>query len=203
VHLSIWRDGLNLFHGGDGPWGMTTEGESFMAGILRELPALVALGAPSPASFLRLQPSRYAGAFQCWGRENREAALRFITGMEGTQAQSANAEVKCFDQTSNPYLVVGALAATGLAGVEAKGKLPDECTIDPGELTQEELETRGIRRLPTSVNEAADVLERSQALRDALGPHLHGVFLDVRRAEAEGFAVAEPEAVIDAYKWRY
>jgi glutamine synthetase len=203
VHLSVWQEGLNLFHGGQGPWGMTGEAEAFMAGMLRELPAMVAIGAPSPASFLRLQPSRYAGAFQCWGRENREAALRFITGMEGTQARSANVEVKCFDQSSNPYLVTGALAAAGLAGIGEKLTLPQEVTLDPGELTQEELGSQGIRRLPTSLNEAVLLLDRSEVLRQALGPHLHGVFLDVRKAEAQIFNDADQEAIVDAYKWRF
>lgn len=203
VHLSVWRDGTNLFHGGQGPWGITAEAEAFMAGILRELPALVAIGAPSPASYLRLQPSRYAGVFQCWGRENREAALRFITGMEGTQARSANVEVKCFDQSSNPYLVTGALAAAGHAGMCEKLTLPNEVTVDPGELTQEDLESRGIRRLPASLSEAVVSLDRSDVMREALGPHLHGVFLDVRKAEAENFSDAEPGAIIETYKWRY
>ncbi|MEK8169185.1 hypothetical protein NKH77_03380 [Streptomyces sp. M19] len=48
--------------------------------MLRELPALLAIGAPSAASYLRLEPSHWAGVFQCWGLENREAAIRFITG---------------------------------------------------------------------------------------------------------------------------
>lgn len=203
VHLSVWRDGVNLFHGGTGPWDMTPDGEAFLAGMLDELPGLVALGAPSPASYLRLQPSRYAGAFQCWGRENREAALRFITGMEGTQARSANVEVKCFDQSSNPYLVTGALVATGLAGLQAGSRLPAEVTIDPGELTPAELEEQGIRRLPASVSQAVSALEGSGVLRDALGPDLHGVFLSLRKAEAEAFAGADDETIMNAYLWRF
>jgi len=31
-------------------------------------------------SGLRLQPGNWAGAYVCWGTENREAALRFVVG---------------------------------------------------------------------------------------------------------------------------
>ncbi|MEP6697018.1 MAG: glutamine synthetase, partial [Pseudonocardiales bacterium] len=74
VHLSAWREGANVFAGGSGPYGMTEEGGAFAAGILSALPALCAIGAPTPASYLRLVPSHWAGAFACWGRETREAA---------------------------------------------------------------------------------------------------------------------------------
>src|SRR5581483_474138 len=69
LHLSAWSaEARNLFAGGDGPDG---------------LPALCAVGAPSVASYLRLVPQRWAAPWQCWGRENREAALRLVTGAAG------------------------------------------------------------------------------------------------------------------------
>ena len=76
LHLSAWRDGRNLHAGGDGPVGMTAEAEGFLAGVLDQLPALAALLTPSPASYLRMQPSHWAGVYAAWGHENREAALR-------------------------------------------------------------------------------------------------------------------------------
>ncbi len=72
LHASIWQNGRNLFAGGDGPHGMSAEAEAFTAGILRELPALLVIGAPSVASYLRLIPQHWSGAFQTWGLENRE-----------------------------------------------------------------------------------------------------------------------------------
>jgi glutamine synthetase len=203
VHFSVWRDGRNLFHGGDGPHGMTDEGEAFAAGILEELPALVAVGSPSVPSYLRLIPSHWAGAFACWGRENREAAVRFVTGMVGTRETAANTEIKCFDESANPYLAVGALIAAGLAGVERSLRLPDEVTVDPGGLSDEELETRGIRRLPRSLPEALEHLEKSEVLREAMGSLLFGAFVAVRRAEAEAFDGGEPDAIVAAHRWRY
>jgi glutamine synthetase len=203
VHFSLWRDGKNLFDGGQGPYGMTEMGEAFVAGVLAELPALVAVGSPSVPSYLRLIPAHWAGAFACWGRENREAAIRFVTGMIGSRETAANTEVKCFDQSANPYLVAGALIAAGLAGVEKDLRLPDEVTVDPGGLSADELADRGIHRLPQSVEEALSHLEKSDVLRDAMGPMLFGPFTAVRRAEAEAFAGQEPEKIVAAHRWRY
>jgi glutamine synthetase len=203
VHFSLWRDGTNLFAGGEGPYGMTETGEAFVAGVLAELPALVAVGAPSVPSYLRLIPSHWAGAFACWGRENREAAIRFVTGMIGARETAANTEVKCFDQSANPYLVTGALIAAGLAGVERNLRLPEEVTVDPASLSDGELAHGGIQRLPQSIEEAVSHLEKSDVLRDAMGSMLFGPFVATRRAEAEAFLGQEPEKIVAAHRWRY
>ncbi|MFF4406672.1 glutamine synthetase [Streptomyces sp. NPDC001404] len=195
LHFSLWEDGRNLCRGGDGPYGMTKVCESFMAGVLAELPALILLGAPSPASHLRLEPSRWAGVFQCWGLENREAALRFITGAPD-HASGANAEVKCFDAAANPYLVAGAVTAAGLAGMDAALTLPPPVAGDP-------VAAEGQQRLPATPDEALEHFERSSLLRETLGEPLFQAILAVRRAEAEQYAGAAPQDIADAVLRRY
>jgi glutamine synthetase len=203
VHLSLWRNGQNLLAGGPGRHGLTGEGEAFAAGVLDALPALVGVGAPSVASYVRLVPSHWAGAYQVWGKENREAALRLVTGSEGEQDVRANLEVKCFDLSANPYLVIGSLFAAGLAGLTGGGALPAEVSGDPAGLAEAELAERGIRRLPQSLGEAADLLEASDALRAAMGDPMFEAFLAVRRAEIELFAKASPDEVVARTRWRW
>lgn len=193
LHLSLWRQGGNLGNGGRGRHGLHPEAEHFFAGALAELPALLALGAPAVASYLRLVPSHFAGAYRCWGLENREAALRLITG---TAAGQANAEFKCFDAAANPYLAVGGVLAAGLAGLDAGMELPPETRGDPAALGNAE-------RLPASLPEATDAFEKSALLRQALGPELYEAVLAVRRAEAELFAGHTDADVIEAVRWRY
>ncbi len=203
VHVSIWRDGRNLFAGGDGPHAITSEAEAFTAGILRELPALLVIGAPSVASYLRLIPQHWAGAFQAWGLENREAAVRLVTGTLGHEDRSANAEVKCFDLSANPYLVVGALLAAGLAGIEEGLRLPPEIGVDPATLSAVELAAAGASRLPASLPEALEHYEASTVLAEALGEPLHETIAAVRRAELELFADVSPEDIAVATRWRH
>ncbi|WBP86451.1 type I glutamate--ammonia ligase [Kitasatospora cathayae] len=198
LHLSLWRDGHNLGHGGSGPHGLTAEAEGFLAGVLRALPELLVLGCSSPAGYLRLVPSHWAGAYQCWGLENREAALRLVTGSTGERAAAANAEVKCFDASANPYLAVGAVVAAGLAGLEQRLALPPEFTGDPAEA-----EPGTVPRLPQGPAEAIAAYEGSAVLREALGEPLHQAVLAVRRAEAEQYAAVGPEELVAATRWRY
>ncbi|MGW5123461.1 glutamine synthetase [Streptomyces sp. NPDC004069] len=195
LHLSLWQDGRNLCRDGDGPQGMTAVFEAFLAGVLRELPALLALGAPAAASYLRLEPSRWSGAFQCWGPENREAAIRFVAGAPDAD-WAANAEIKSFDAAANPYLAVGAVIAAGLAGIDAAATLPPPVVGDPAQVG-------GVTRLPASLTEALAHFERSAVLREALGESLFGAVVAVRRAEAARFEGATPQSIATAARLLY
>jgi len=203
VHLSAWRDGQNLMAGGNGPYGLTPDGEAFAAGILNRLPGLLAIGAPSVASYLRLVPSHWAGVYACWGLENREAALRMITGSAGSTDWAANLEVKCVDLTANPYLLLAGLLAAGSAGVAGGARLPEPIDVDPAALLPEELQKRGIRRLPTNLRESTDALAADSVLRDALGSALVESVIAVRESEIEQFAEASADDVVRAFRWTH
>ncbi|MDG4823945.1 glutamine synthetase family protein [Asanoa sp. WMMD1127] len=197
VHLSLWRDGASLMSGGGGPLGLDRVGEAFAAGILDRLPALLALGAPSVASYLRLMPSLWAGAYACWGLENREAALRMIAG------PNANLEVKCVDAAANPYLLLAGLLAAGRAGVAAAARLPDPVPVDPAVLAPGERAERGIERLPESLTAAVVAFEADEVLAAALGPAVIDTVATVRRGEIALFEGADDETVVAATRWRY
>jgi glutamine synthetase len=203
LHLSAWRDGRNLHAGGDGGLGMTGEAEGFLAGIVEQLPALAALLTPSPSSYLRMQPSHWAGVFAAWGHENREAGVRFVTGMVGDRDGAANLEVKCVDLAANPYLAFAGVLAAGLDGLRRGLRPAAPVSGDPAGLAPRELVARGIRRLPESLPRALAVFEKSQLLRDALGDVLADAVLAVRRGEQARVEGLSPEAVAEAYRWVY
>jgi glutamine synthetase len=201
VHLSVWDGQRNLFSGGSGPVGLTETAESFAAGILGRLPALLAVGAPSVASYLRLIPQHWAGAFAAWGLENRETALRLVTGPVGNQSSSANLEVKCFDQTANPYLAIAALIFAGLAGVAERATLPEPVDVDPATLGTKQLLRHGIRPLPSSLGESVAAFEADHALTEAFGVELASTIVDVRKGEIAHFAQASPQQVAAELRW--
>jgi glutamine synthetase len=203
VHLSLWRGDADLMAGGDGPYGLTTDGEAFSAGIFHRLPSLLALGAPSAASYLRLVPQHWAGVFHCWGQENREAPLRMVTGSDGSQAWAANIEVKCFDLTANPYLALAGLLLAGGAGLAGDATLPDPVEVDPAALGEEVRAARGIVRLPQSLEDALGAFLADGVLTDGLGPALVRSLTAVRRSEAERFDGATPEEIAAAQRWAH
>jgi glutamine synthetase len=203
LHLSIWRDDRNLMAGGDGNFGLTPDGEGFAAGVLDRLPALLAIGAPSVASYLRLIPQHWAGAFACWGLENREAALRFVTGAAGSRDHAANLEVKCFDGAANPYLLVAGVLAAGRAGVAEKAALPEPVAVDPAGIDPQIRLERGIAALPARLDSALVAFERDPVLRASLGTVLTDTVAAVRRGEIALFADATPEQVCARTRWVY
>jgi glutamine synthetase len=204
LHLSLWnRRGRNLFQGGGGPEGMTRDAEAFTAGVLSSLPALTAITCPSVVSYQRLQPHRWSGPWACWGRENREAALRFVTGMVGSRPGAANLEVKSMDAAANPYLALGAIVAAGIDGLERELSLPEPVLDDPASLSASRRRELGVRQLPSSLGAAIRELERSSVLRGAMGDVLFESFLATRRGERETYEGMDPADAVRAHRWRY
>jgi len=198
LHASFWKDGANLLAGGDGRYGLTASGESILAALLDSLPALLAIGAPTPASYLRLQPSRWAGAFQIWGIENREAALRLIEAAPSDPAK-ANAELKCFDLSANPYLLTGSIMALARKAAAGSARLPAEVSGDPAAPGHPLADS--VVRLPGTLTETVKALEASEDLRDAMGDELLTTFAAARRASIALAADQATDEVIADARW--
>ncbi|MCD2196861.1 glutamine synthetase family protein [Actinomycetospora endophytica] len=202
IHTSLWRDGENLLAGGpEGPRG--TAGAAYIAGLLRDLPALAAVTAPSVGSLARLRPGFFAGAFGFWGVENREAPLRFVPGSALLGEDHANVELKVSDASANPYLALAALLSAGAAGVEENLAPPAPVGEDPGTWKKKERAAAGIAKLPTTQAEQEEALAANPRIAGVLGEELLGAFLAVRRADAAWAQEKETEEVLAAWRWKY
>jgi len=205
VHFSLWRlkDGKNHFHDPRGRYGLSEAGHAFIGGVLAHLPALVALTAPSVNSYRRLQPRFWSSAYTAWGPDNREAAVRVPSKRRGLEMESTNLELKPCDPSNNPYLALGGLLAAGLDGIERKVDPGEPTLVDPDTLTEAERKRRGIRRLPGSLGEALDALERDEVLRAALGETLAREYLAVKRSEVRAFAGQDVAFEIEHHFYKY
>jgi glutamine synthetase len=197
----VWRADANLLAGSGGQ--PTGEGASYLAGLLRDLPAIVGLTAASVPSLARLRPGYFASAYAFWGIENREAALRYVPGSRLLGPGNANVELKPSDASGNPYLAIAALIAAGLSGLDDALSLSDPIAADPGGWSDEDRERAGVIRLPTTPAEQYEALTGSPRIRDALGEPLLGAFLAVRQADAAWAEDRSPEEVVNAHLWRY
>src|SRR5213082_1761732 len=191
VHFSLWEGERNRFYDGARADGLSGEARSFIAGVLTHLPGLCGLTAPSFNSYHRIVPQYWAGAYVCWGFDNREAPVRVASPFRGTEEASTNAELKACDATCNPYLAVGGLIAAGLDGLERGLEPPEPVELDPATIDEKEREARGIVRLPATQAEALDALERDEVLVGALGPVLSESYVAVRRSEWEAYSAGD------------
>jgi glutamine synthetase len=189
VHFSLWEGERNRFY--DAENGLSREARSFIAGVLTHLPALCGLTAPSFNSYHRIVPQYWAGAFTCWGYDNREAPVRVASVFRGAEEASTNAELKACDATCNPYLALGGLLAAGLDGLERGLEPPEPVSVDPATIDDAQRAGRGIVRLPATQEEALDALAADELLLDALGPTLAQAYLAVRRSEWAAYSAGD------------
>jgi glutamine synthetase len=195
MHFSLWDvdSGRNRFHDPSAPDLFSAEGRAFVAGVLEHLPGLCGLTAPSFNSYHRIVPQYWAGAFTCWGHDNREAPLRLPSVFWGVEEATTNVELKAGDASCNPYLALGGLITAGLDGLERGLEPPEPVEVDPATIPEAERERRGIRRLPATQREALDALEADAVLVGALGPVLARSYLAVRRSEWDAYSEGDDE----------
>lgn len=199
IHFSLWgaegsnQAGSNLFYDPQERGDLSETGKYFIGGVLHHIRGLLAITCASPNSYRRLLPHYWSSAYGVYGFDNREAAIRVPSPFSGREADSLNLELKCADHSGNPYLSFGALIAAGLDGIRNRIDPGVPQQIDPGNYSDEERERLGIRRLPTTLDEALDELERDTILTSAMGPLLSTSYLAVKRAEAAFFKEKSPE----------
>lgn len=209
IHLSLWgtdesqHSGKNLFYDAKQRGSLSQFGKHFVGGVLRHIRGLVAITCGSPNSYRRLLPHFWSSAFGAYGFDNREGAIRVPSVFWGREADSINLELKPSDHSGNPYLAMGALLAAGMDGVENHIDPGEPQEIDPGNYSDAEREQRGIRRLPTSLDEALDELERDEVLMGALGPLLTSSYIAVKRNESAFFKDKTPEEEALQHFYKY
>ena len=191
VHFSLWEGKRNTFYDGSAPDLLSGEARSFIAGLLEHLPGLCGLTAPSFNSYHRIVPQHWAGAFMCWGHDNREAPVRVASVFGGLEEASTNAELKACDASCNPYLALGGLIAAGLDGLENGLEPPEPVEVDPATIAEDERAARGIMELPATQAEALDALAADPVLTAALGSVLAESYLAVRRSEWAAYSAGD------------
>jgi glutamine synthetase len=204
IHFSLWNsDGRNLLYDPQDPRRLSQLGRHFIAGVLHHLPGLLALTCPSYNSYRRLQPHAWSSAYTAWGFDNREAAVRVVSPFWGREEQTYNLELKAVDGSSNPYLALGGLIASGLDGVARQLDPGAPCEHDPGRLSEAEREANHIRRLPTTMAGALDELERDSVLMNAMGDLMRRSYLAVRRAEEKVFSAEDTDFEIAHHFYKF
>lgn len=183
VHISLLRNGENVFmaSGGSSKHGISSIGEEFMAGVLHHLPSILAFTAPIPNSYDRIQPNTWSGAYQCWGKENREAPLRTACPPGIIDGLVSNFEIKSFDACANPYLGLAAIGAAGIDGLRKHLRLPEPIDKNPSLCAN-------LPRLPQSLPESLEALKKDSVLEDLIGEKLLVAIKGVRKAEIDYYS---------------
>ena len=167
VHMSIFKDGENLFSGNK--YGVLSETALYyIGGVIKHAKALNAFTNSSTNSYKRLVPGFEAPIMLAYSARNRSASIRipFVNNPKGRRI-----EVRFPDSTANPYLAFSALLMAGLDGIKNKIHPGDAMDKDLYDLPPEE--AAAIPQVCYSLDQALDALSED---RDFLKEG--GVFTD-------------------------
>jgi glutamine synthetase len=186
THLSLFEGDRNAFHEAGAEYQLSKVGRSFIAGVLRHAPEIIAVTNQWVNSYKRLFGGGEAPAHVCWGHNNRSALVR-VPMYKPQKGQSTRVEFRALDSACNPYLAYALLLAAGLEGIEQVYELPPGAEDNVWALTERERRALGIEPLPASLAEAIEVMEHSELAARTLGEHVFEFFLRNKRAEWEDY----------------
>ena len=160
-----------------------------IAGVMKHLDALTALGCSTVNSYRRLWDTGFwAPVYKDWGYQNRTTALRI--------SAPGRFEYRAVDSMVNPYLLCAGLLKSFDDGIELK--------LDPGkpELRNiyDAMEAgKEVEKLPMSLGEAIECFKKDEVIRDALPDEMSKVFIHYKEDEWAKFMATVTEWDVDTY----
>ena len=110
------------------PMELSKPAQHFFAGVLHHMPAICAITAPSPVSYLRLTPNAWAPTVIDLVRQDRGATLRicpiFAAATPDEVTRQFHVEFRATDAAASPYLALGAMIFAGVDGIRRGLELP-------------------------------------------------------------------------------
>lgn len=186
IHISIARDGKNLFWD-DGPNKPSDYFRKFLGGLMRYSRDFAYFFAPTVNAYKRFQPGSWAPTKMAWAMDNRTTGFRVVG-----HGNSFRIENRMPGGDANPYLAFAAMIVAGLAGVDEN--------LDCGDPYRGNAYVDAkLPALPSSLREAATLLESSELARRALGEDVVNFYVRTAQHESQAFE----SAVTDWERLRY
>ena len=188
VHCSLLdENGTNVFDDGG------EEGSDLLryavAGCLELLPASMLLFAPSFNAYRRFQPGNHAPTESAWGYDNRTTAIR----IPESPSAARRLEHRVAGADANPYLVLAAVLAGIWHGIENTLSPPNPIE---GNAWDQEIDAPA---LPTTMDEAISVFDKSDVLSSYLTSEFKTLFLATKVQERNEFAKRVTEFELETY----
>lgn len=186
IHLSLWKNGKNLFWDEERGEGSRFF-RQFLGGLLKFTPELCYFMAPTVNAYKRYQPLSWAPTKMVWAGDNRTVGFRVVG-----HGSSFRIENRLPGADANPYLAFASMMVAGLAGVELE--------LDCGPIFEGNAYADAtLPSLPSTLREAASLLNQSTTARKALGDAVVDFYVRTAHLEMDAF----DRAVTDWERARY
>jgi glutamine synthetase len=185
AHISLWdKTGKkNMFAAKKDELGLSPLAYDFLGGIMKHTRSLAAIFNPTVNSYKRIKSGRvssgctYSPTTITFGGNNRTHMIRVPGG--------GRFELRLMDGAANPYLMQAGMLAAGLDGIEHK--------IHPGKplhinMYEEGHTIKSTNKLPTDLQEALGLLNKSKAMREAFGDELIDTLIRFKEAEWDEYS---------------
>lgn len=165
INISLYKNGINCFDGEE----LSAEAKSFMAGIFAHIREITAFLNPLPSSYIRFG-SHNAPNSLAWTRKHSGKLLRVPLSRIG---EIGRVEVRSPDPSCNPYLALSLILEAGMEGLEKNLVLKQ----------QEDAEEKQNEMLPSSIEEALNLVKQSNFVIKVLPPAMLESFTNAVHVE--------------------
>ncbi|MES3628862.1 MAG: type I glutamate--ammonia ligase [Longimonas sp.] len=196
THLSVFKDGTNLFHDDDDEFNLSTQAYQFLGGILEHAPALTAICNPTVNSYKRLVPGYEAPIYIAWSDVNRSALVRKPAARVPA---ASRIELRSPDPSCNPYLALAVMIHAGLDGIEREMEAPGPVRENIYDFTEADRVERGIETLPSTLGQAVNALKEDDVILEALGSHVSEKFIEAKTVEYTEYLASVSGWELDRY----
>jgi len=198
VHQSLFHGDKNLFFDASDPYHLSKIAKGYIAGIMKHAREITAVTNQWVNSYKRLVPGYEAPVYISWARRNRSAMIRVPMYKPGKEV-ATRIEFRAPDPSCNPYLAFAVMLAAGLKGVEDDYELPNPIEEDIYEMTDKEMQQKGIATLPGNLYEAILEVEGSELVKEALGEHIFKKFVENKKIEWDMYRTHVSRYEIEKY----
>lgn len=178
-NMSLFTEEGNAFYEESDRCGLSETAYQFLAGLLKHASAYTAICNPIINSYKRLVPGFEAPVYIAWSTHNRSPLIR----IPESRGLSTRVELRSVDPSTNPYLALAVLLASGLDGIKNKLVAPAPIDRNIYVMNKEERYANDIHDLPTNLEDALLELQKDELVLEALGEHISRSFLEAKEIE--------------------
>ena len=194
-NVSLFKDGKNLFFDDERTYQLSKEALYSIGGLLKHVKSFTAITNPTVNSYKRLVPGYEAPVYLAWRLANRSALIR----VPAKRGEATRVELRSPDPSCNPYLALAVILGAILDGVENKIEPPLQVEENIYSMTKKERKRAKIDSLPASLDEALNLLDKDDIIKDALGSHIYDEFVVAKENECDKFRTYVTPLEVDMY----
>ena len=197
-HMSLFKDGRNLFFSDSDEYNLSEMARHFTAGVLRYVKEFTLVTNQWVNSYKRLVPGYEAPVYVSWGRRNRSSMVRVPMYRVGKET-ATRIELRSPDPAANPYLAFACMLMAGIKGIEGKYELTPAIEENIFNMDDARKASLNIEMLPGSLQKAIEETEKSALVREVLGDHVFDKLIENKKIEWDQYRLHVSQYEVDEY----